>query len=274
MYSTKCRGITLVLYFVLGLSSPASAESLVIGGTGSSEPLMKLLFQEFSKQSPGLNLTVVSPSLGSGGGIKALSVGKIDLAVTARPLKTAEATVLGQHFEWAATPFVLATNGGKRQSGFALDELAAVYEGRLQTWDSATPIRLVLRTRDDSDTTQLKSMSPAMDKAVVIADQRPGMVYGNDDMDTLELLTRTAGALGPTTLGFLRTMDSRLTVLPINGVMPSVAGLKEGSYPWRKTLTVVLPLKASPAAVKFTEFIRSGKASEVMLRYDYLPAGP
>ena len=164
MYSTKCRGITLALYFVLGLSSPASAESLVIGGTGSSEPLMKLLFQEFSKQSPGLNLTVVSPSLGSGGGIKALSVGKIDLAVTARPLKTAEATVLGQHFEWAATPFVLATNGGKRQSGFALDELAAVYEGRLKTWDNATPIRLVLRTRDDSDTTQLKSMSPAMDK--------------------------------------------------------------------------------------------------------------
>ena len=274
MYPTTCRGISLVLYFVLGLSLPAGAESLVIGGTGSSEPLMKLLFQEFSKQSPGLNLTVVSPSLGSGGGIKALSVGKIDLAVTARPLKTEETTVLGQHFELGATPFVLATNGGKRQSGFAADELAAVYEGRLQTWDNATPIRLVLRTRDDFDTTQLKTMSPAMDKAVAMADQRRGMVYGNDDMDTLELLMRTAGALGPTTLGFLRTTDSHLTVLPINGVMPSVAGLKDGSYPWRKTLIVVLPLKASPAAMKFADFIRSSTASEVMLRYGYLPAGP
>ena len=117
-------------------------------------------------------------------------------------------------------------------------------------------------------------MSPAMDKAVVNADQRRGMVYGNDDMDTLELLTRTLGALGPTTLGFLRTTESRLTVLPIDDVMPSVAALKNGSYPWRKTLSVVLPVKASPAAEKFADFMRSGKAAEVMLRYDYFPAGP
>ncbi len=235
---------------------------------------MKLLFEEFNKQSPGITLNVVSPSLGSGGGIKAVSVRKIDLAVSARPLKAEEAAVLGQHFDFAATAFVLVTNGGERRNGFALDDLARVYEGRLQTWDNGAQIRLVLRTRDDSDTAQLKSMSPAMDKAVLIADQRQGMVFGNDDMDTLELLTRTAGALGPTSLGFLRTTGSRLTVLALNGVMPSATGLKDGSYPWRKTLTVVLPLKASPAAAKFAEFIRSRKAGEVMLRYDYLPAGP
>jgi len=35
----------------------------------------------------------------------------------------------------------------------------------------------------------------------------------------------------------------------------------------------VLPLRASPAAVKFADFLRSSTASEVMLRYDYLPAG-
>ena len=80
MYQTKCRAISLVLCFVLGLSLPASAETLLIGGTGSSEPLVKLLFEELKKQSPDLTLNVVSPSLGSGGGIKALSVGKIDLA--------------------------------------------------------------------------------------------------------------------------------------------------------------------------------------------------
>ena len=59
-------------------------------------------------------------------------------------------------------------------------------------------------------------------------------------------------------------------------MLPNCVGLlpERGSYPWRKTLTVVLPLKASPAAAKFAEFIRSRKAGEVMLRYDYLPAGP
>jgi phosphate transport system substrate-binding protein len=274
MRQTKCHGISLVLCFVLGLSLPAGAESLSIGGTGSSEPLVKLLFEEFSKQAPGITFNVVSPALGSGGGINALSAGKIDLAISARPLKAQEAAILGRHFEFAATPFVLVSNGGQRANGFALDALASVYDGRLRTWDNGAPIRLVLRTHDDADSAQLKSISPAMDKAVTIADQRPGMVYGNDDLDTLALLTRTTGTLGPTSLGLLRTTGSRLTVLALNGVMPSVAALKNGSYPWRKTLSVVLPLKASPVAVRFADFIRSSKASEVMLRHDYLPAGP
>jgi phosphate transport system substrate-binding protein len=264
----------LALGVVLSLAPPAGAETLTVGGTGSSEPLLKLLFAEFSKQSPGLDLNVVSPSLGSGGGIKALSIARIDLAVSARPLKAEEAPVLGRSFELGATPFVLVSNGGRRPNGFTRAELAAVYDGRLQSWENGAPIRLVLRTRDDSDTAQLQAMSPAMNEAVLFADRRRGMVYGNDDMDTLELLTRTTDSLGPTSLGFLRTTNSRLSALPLDGVMPSLAALKNGSYPWRKTLFVVLPVQPSAAAVKFADFLRSGKAGEIMLRYDYLPAPP
>ncbi len=255
-------------------SCSANAESLLVGGTGSAEPLMKLLFEEFSKQSPDLKMNVVSPSLGSGGGLTALASGKIDLAIAARPLKAEETAVLGRYFALGATPFVLVSNGGQRRTGFTLGELATVYDGRLKSWDNGNPIRLILRTRDDSDTGQLKSMSSDMEKAVVLAGQRPGMVYGNDDMDTLELLARTPGSLGPSSLGFLRTTGSTLTVLPLNGVMPSVAALKDGSYPWRKTLAVVLPLKASSAAVRFVDFLGSSRAREVMRQYDYLPAQP
>jgi phosphate transport system substrate-binding protein len=93
-------------------------------------------------------------------------------------------------------------------------------------------------------------------------------------MDTLELLARTPGSLGPSSLGFLRTTGSTLTVLSLNGVVPSVVALKDGSYPWRKTLAVVLPLKASPAAVRFVDFLGSNRAHEVMRQYDYLPAQP
>lgn len=266
--------LSIVLCLALGLALPARAESLLVGGTGTVEPLMRVLLDEFNKQVPDVSVNLVSPPLGSSGGIKALSAGKIDLAVISRALKAEEKAILGWHFEFGATPFVLATNGGQRRNGFTLDELASVYDGRLRTWDKGTQIRLVLRTRDDSDTEQLRSMSPAMNKAVSGSDQRQGMVFGNDDLDTVQLITRTHGSLGPTNLGLLRTTDSRLAVLPINGVTPSVATLKNGSYPWCKTLTVVLPSKASPAAEKFAGFLRSSKARAVLLRYDYLPARP
>lgn len=260
------------LSLTLGLVGAARADALLVGGTGSAEPLLKPLFAEFNRQSPDVACAAVSPPLGSGGAVRALSSGKIDLAIVARPLKAQEEAGFGRHFELGATPFVMATFGGQRPGGFTLDQLAAVYAGTLQTWEQGHPIRLVLRTRDDSDTEQLRSMSAAMDHAVRIADQRPGMVYGNDDLDTLELLERTPGSLGPTTLGLLRTTGSRLSVLPLNAVAPSLANLRNGSYPWRKTLTVVLPLKPSPAAEKFAAFLRSSQAAELMRRNDYWPA--
>ena len=266
-----CRLLAIVLCLVLPFA--AQAEALRIGGTGSSEPLMRQLIAEFNKQSPEITFTVLSPSLGSGGGLKALAGAKIDLAVIARALTGEEKALFGRQVALGSTPFVLVTRDGQRRKGFTLNELASVYDGRLQAWDGGAPIRLVLRTRDDSDSAQIKAMSPAMAEAVMVADQRPGMVYGDDDMDTLEILERTPGSLGPTSLGLLRTMNSRLKTLAVNGVIPSIKAMKDGSYPWRKTLTVVLPLAPSTATEKFADFLHSAKAAEVLRRYDYLPGG-
>lgn len=263
-----------VLFIALGIVSSAHADSLVVGGTGSAEPLIRQLFDRFHKQSPADSLTVINPSLGSAGGIKALSMGKIDLAVSARPLKEDEKAVLGRHFELCSTPFVLVTNGGRFRNGFSTDELARIYEGQLQKWDDGALIRLVLRTRDDADSAQLKSMSPSMDKAVTAADQRQGMVYGKDDLDTLDLLSHTPGSLGPSSLGLLRTTGSGLTLIPLNGQSPSVSSMNDGTYPWRKTLTVILPAKPSSVAVRFADFLRSAQAHEIMRRYEYRPDHP
>jgi phosphate transport system substrate-binding protein len=259
--------LMLPVFLVLAMAFPVRAESLLIGGTGSSEPLMKRLCDEFARASSEIVCALVSPPLGSAGALRALAMGKIELAIVARPLKNAEKDVLGR-------AFVLVTQGGQRRNGFTLDELASVYRGELLAWDNGQPIRLVLRTRDDSDTAQLRSMSPAMERAVVLAESRAGMVYGSDDMDTLALLNRTPGSLGPGTLGLLRTAGAPLTALPINGVTPSLANLKNGSYPWRRTLSVVLPATPSPAAEKFADFLRSNKAGEILQRNDYLPARP
>lgn len=268
------RGWQLLLCLAVGLVCPTQAETLRVGGTGSAEPLLRVLFQQFSQQAPDAKLRVVSPPLGSSGGVNALASGRIDLAVVSRPLSPSEVALLGRNFEWARTPFVLAANQGQRASGFTLDELASVYAGRLLKWDDGSHIRLVLRTPDDSDTSVLASISPRMASGLALAQQRPGMTVGVDDLDTLMVLARTSGTLGSTTLGLLRTTAARLSVLPINGVMPSAATLKRGEYPWHKTFTVALPTRPSALAQGFADFLRTEAAHAVLLHYEYLPAGP
>ena len=254
--------------------APAHADTLKIGGTGSSAPLVKALFDEFRKQHPDAGLMQPNPPLGSGGALKALAGGRLDMAFSGRALKPDEAAQFGRAFVLATTPIVLASAGGEKKNGFTLDELASVYEGRRKTWDNGAPIRLVLRAGSESDTRALKSMSPAMDKAVDAAARRPGMALGQDDLETLGLLTRSAGSLGPTTLGLLHGSGTQLTVFAIDGVSPSLASLQRGTYPWRKEITVVLPRQPGALAEKFAAFLHGDKARAVLQRNSYLPVEP
>ncbi|PKU26176.1 PstS family phosphate ABC transporter substrate-binding protein [Telmatospirillum siberiense] len=256
-----------------GAGFPVRADTVTIGGTGSATPIVRTLFDAFHQDNPDAALNLVSPPLGSGGGLKALAEGRIDMTVVARPLKPEENAVFGSVFEWAATPFVLASPNGRHGSGFTITELAAVYQGSLANWDSGAPIRLVLRTLDDSEARMLAGMSSDMDKAVRDSAQRPGMVIAMDDLEAVELIARTPNALGGTSLGLLRSVGVPVSAFPINGVTPSVQSLKDGSYPWRKTLWVVLPKEPSRPARQFADFLRSDKASSLLARYDYLPVG-
>jgi len=266
-------GLTTWL-LIAALVPTASAQTLKVGGTGSSAPLLTLLFNEFRKTRPEATLSQVSPPLGSGGAIKALASGRIDLALIGRPLKPEEQTGGGQYFALATTPFVLASSDGRKKGGFTSDELAAVYAGTLAKWDDGAPIRLILRASFEADTLALKALSPALAAAVDAAAQRPGMAMGNDDLDTLELLVRTPGSLAPTSLGLLTTTQTALRVFALNGVTPALATLKDGSYPWRKELIVVLPQTPTPLAEQFAAFLRGERAAALLRRYDYLPAKP
>ncbi len=157
-----CRIARWVLPFVAALATAVDAETLSVGGTGSSAPLVKLLFDEFRKAVPEAALKQASPPLGSGGALKALASGRIDLALIGRPLKDEERPMVGESFVLAATPFVLASNGGLKKNGFTPDELVAVYAGTVTKWDDGSSIRLILRASFESDTLTLKALSPTM----------------------------------------------------------------------------------------------------------------
>lgn len=261
-----------VCWMTIGLPRQARAELLTVGGTGSSTPLIEILFEEFKKQNPGQSLRIIHPPLGSNGALKAIATGRIDLAIVARPASAEdEANAYGEHFALADTPIVMASRDGQHRNGFTLEELAMVYEGNLQTWDSGAPIRLVLRGNFESDTLALKSMSARMAKAVNQAAKRPGMAGAVNDIETASLIAKTPGSLGPTTLGLLTTLGLAVTAFPLNGAAPSVANMENGSYPWFKRLTVVLPHHPGAAATSFANFLRSPKARDIMQRHDYLP---
>ncbi len=267
------RLTTLLVLLTAALAGAANAAgTVVIGGTGSSGPLMQILADEFRRAHPQVEFRVVQPPLGSGAAVRALAAGKIDIAVTGRRLDADDPAESLVAAEFASTPFVMATRDGARTRGFGLAELAEVYRGTLATWDDGRPIRLILRAPTDSDTLSLRALSPEMDAAVQASARRSGMVTAENDLDTLDLAGKVPGALCPTTLGLLRTQGSALRPLPLAGVAPSLRALESGSYPWAKNLFVIHAARPSPAVRAFVDFLRGPAAREAMRRADYLPA--
>jgi phosphate transport system substrate-binding protein len=154
---------TAVVTLAAGFAPVQAAEVLRIGGTGSTLGGMQRLADAFRSQHPDIDL-VILPSLGSGGGIKALIAGKTDLSVSARPMNAAEAAAGLVEHEYARTPLVFATHLNTAADGVTLAQVANAYRGDVASWPDGSRLRLVMRPPSEADTAFADAVSE-MDEA-------------------------------------------------------------------------------------------------------------
>lgn len=256
-------------FFLLAmLVSPSVwAETITLGGVGSMTPLIKRLAAEYTKKNPGIEISIIDPPIGSNGGIRAISAGRIDIALSGRATSSEEA---GQTWPWLQTPLVFATQDGKSK-GLSSAEIADIFAGRKTTWDDNKPIRLVLRGEHESETKLLRTLSPAVDVAVGEALKRSDRPIAENDLIAVDMLGKIAGSLGTTNLGLLKTTGSRLTILPLNGVVPSVRSVETGKYGLLRYFYLILPNNPGRATLAFANWLSSPAALAVARKLDYLP---
>lgn len=259
--------VALLLGAAIWLASPtARAETIKIGGTGCALGTIQLLGKAFAAANPGMSIVVV-PSLSSGGGIKAALAGSIDIAVSARPAKPEEKAAGINMAVYARTPFIVATAKTSPASTLNLRELADIYSGRRQNWQDGSPIRLIMRPAGDSDIMALQEMSPEVSAAVADALAKKDMVgiaVAMNDQEAADLLEKTPGAVGSSTLALITSEKRLLKALAINGVAPSAKTLADGSYPYQRALYFATTTKLSPAAARFIAFVRSPAGAAIL----------
>lgn len=254
-----------------GNSTPAFAETVIrTGGTGFGLGIMNILAGSYEKNHPGVRVEIL-PSLGSSGGIKALLQGTIDFSVSGRPPRDEDVSQGGNAVELVRTPFVFIVNAKTRKSDITGVELEKIYSGVMSVWPDGSRIRLVLRPKTETDTKIVESLSPAMERAVASAQSREGMILAVTDQESTDTVEKTPGALGGSTLMQVLAERKRVNILRFNGVEPSVAGIRDGSYPLVKTLYLVTSPKTSPEARQFIEFVRSKKGESILREYGGMP---
>jgi phosphate transport system substrate-binding protein len=273
--SLVTRSWGTILFLCLASAGQAFAEPVRIGGTGSGSVLMERLAQEYQRRQPGAEVTIVMPPLSSGGGLRALSAGKLDIAVVGRALKPDEASMpgVGKSYEYARTPLLMASSRDTAKA-VSLKELADIYSGHTVSWPDGSPIRLILRSKSESDVAIMRAASPEMNAAVDESYARKGMAVAENDIDTIDLIARTPGSLGPTTLGLLTLDGRRLSILALNGVQPTLAAMAAGKYPWVKSIHLAHAGSSTPETQEFLAFLRSDDARRLLAKLEFRSEAP
>lgn len=243
------------------------AEEIKIGGTGAALGSMHLLAEAYARGRPGADIKItVLPSMGSGGGIKAVLAGAIQIGLSSRPLTAAELDAGAAEREYGRTPFVFATSTANQTRGLSTQQLVDIYAGQIDIWPDGTKMRLVMRPLGDSDSDLIKSLSPAMRAAQGAAEQRKGMQIAITDQDAANSIERIPGALGPSTLALILAEKRQLTALKLNGIAPSAASIADGSYPLQKRLWFVVGPQTPAAAHEFIAFVGSTAGRAILLQ--------
>jgi phosphate transport system substrate-binding protein len=248
----------------------ASAHTIRIAGTGSAIGTMQRVGEAFRAVHPDARVRVF-PSLGSAGGIEALLEGRVDVAVSARPLIGNERARGARQLLFARTALVFAAHNGVMKHRIAIDEVADIYGGRTVSWRDGRRIRPVLRPSAEADIVILKEISPRMRSAVERALAQEGIFTAMTDQDAADAIERIPGAFGTTTLALVLSEGRSVRIFRVDGVEPSVSSLAAGAYPYVKSFYLICARNPYPVVRRFVEFLRSPAARRTLLACGCLP---
>ncbi len=252
------------------LGARAGGQRLALGGTGMALAAMRVVGQAFVAKQPDFMLQV-TPSLGTSGGIAAVSAGAIDFALVARPLNEAERARGLSAIPYARTPIAFVTHPDNAATGISLPEVARLLKGEMPTWPDGVPVRLVRRELSDADWTMLRGLSPTMAEAVDTARKRPGLLTVGTDQENADALLRMRGSFGMVSLGQLRAEALRLKPLALDGMAPDVS---MSGYPLVRTLHIAWSTILPPPLNAFLDYLLGAEGQAILVQLGHATPGP
>jgi phosphate transport system substrate-binding protein len=254
-----------ICLIILLLQAPATrAEEVIrVGGTGSVLGVMKLLGAAYEKGHPGQRVRIY-PSLGTTGGIMALSQGALELALSARPLPPDAVPPGLVPTQFGRTPFVFITHRDVTKADLSTRELEEVLRGTRESWPDGRPIRLVLRPEADTATMVVQDISLGSKLALSAARSRPSTILAITDQECLSTVASLSGSLGTATLTQIQTEKLPVHLMSFNGSVPGTKSLADGSYPLSIPLFLVAGPASSQASREFVRFVLSAQGRRIL----------
>jgi phosphate transport system substrate-binding protein len=266
---------SLVLLCLLAVGcSPAKTGKVVICGSNTiGEELAPRLVAEYQKDHP--DAAFETEFKGTTYGFGALFVGRCDIAAASRDANTNEMALARdngiQLTNEAIGTYCVAVvvNANCPFSDLTRAQVRDVFTGAVQNWKEVggpdSPIHLVIRHPVSG--TYLGFRELAMeDKPYAL-----GAKTCTNYTDIVQAVGADRNAIGYSS--FQLATKPGIKAIAIGGAAPSAAAVKQGKYPYARTLRLYVNSTAEvPAARDFTGFVLSSRGQQILDQLGFIPA--
>ena len=205
----------------------------------------------------GINVTY-NPT-GSGSGIQAVSEGRCDIGLSSRALKDDEKATLTETVV-ALDGIAMIVNPENPVSDLTVEQIADIYTGKITNWSEVggNDAEIVLIGREAGSGTR--------DGFESITDTKDACQYRQELTSTGDVITTVSQ--NPNAIGYasLAAIKDSVKALTVNGVAPTEATVKDGTYLVQRPFVLVTKEGAalSETAQKFFDFATSADAAPII----------
>ena len=254
--------IMMLMVAVLALSMFAGCGSKPTGsvatdGSTSMEKVIGALGEAFQNDT-GISFTY-NPT-GSGSGIKAVQEGRCDIGLSSRDLKDEEKEVGLTGTVLAYDGIAIIVNPDNPVADLSVETIAKIYTGEITNWSEVggNDVAIVLIGREAGSGTRdgFESITGTED----VCQYRQELTSTGDVITTV---SQNPGAIGYASVA---SVKDTVKALNVDGVAPTEATIKDGSYVVQRPFVLVTKTDAqlSEAAQKFFDYITSSDANEII----------
>lgn len=248
-------------------------EAIRVGGTGAGTILMQHLIDVYLNHYPNRQVSAVMPPMGSGGGLRALSAGAIQVAIISLPPAPEESASF-EITPWLTTPLVFTGKNVASGPQLTVTTVSDIFSGQTTRWADGTAIRIILRSERETDTKRLRAYASILDTAITNAHRRLGIIVADNDVENLTRLEQTPGSFGTVALGQLLLTKSPLKAAMFEGTPPSSDTLSKGTYRLEKPFYLISARNPNPATQEFIKFLQSQDALRFAMHNGFIPLKP
>ena len=242
--------------------TPAASVSGTVSTDGSTSMEKVIGALSESYMAANKDVTVNYNPTGSGAGITAVQEGTCDIGLSSRALKDEEKAAGLKETVLAYDGIAIIVHPDNPVSDLSIEQIAKLYTGEITNWKDVggSDAEVVLIGREAASGTRdgFESITGTKDKCQ----------YRQELTSTGDVIT--AVSQNPDAIGYasLAAIKDSVKALSVNGVTPSEATVKDGSYQVQRpfVLVTVEGKTLSAAAQSFFDYATSADAADIIAK--------